>query len=303
MFKASIDIGSNSILLLITNVTKTGFEDIVSMSEIAGLGKNVDKEGKLSMDAQKTAFKILKKYKKELKKYDFKPKDVIVTATEAMRATSNSQSFIKEIEKDLGFKIQIVTAETEATLTAQGISYGSSEEEELVILDIGGASTELIKAQTYPFKVDETISLPIGSVRAKDYIDDGVFQENLDKIFKDFDLSPYKTAKIVGVAGTITALAAMTLGTSNFDEKKVNEVVIDFNKLTKFIQCLQDLDDDDFKTQYPFLGKRQETIVAGARVLRAICLQLEIEKMSVSTRGLRYGSVLYDELPLEYLVQ
>ena len=104
--KASIDIGSNSVLFLITTVGDNGFEDIISMAEIAGLGKGIDKKGKLDLDRRLNTIKILKKYVKEAKKYDFRPSDIVVTATEACRATSNAGSFIDEVRKQTGFRDQ-----------------------------------------------------------------------------------------------------------------------------------------------------------------------------------------------------
>lgn len=302
--KASIDIGSNSVLFLITTVRENGFEDIISMAEIAGLGKGIDKTGKLDLDRRLNTIKILKRYVKEAKKYDFKPTDIVVTATEACRATSNADSFIDEVKKQTGLEIKVITGEAEAIMTARGICHGlAKRDDEFVILDVGGASTELILVQNHPFKVIETVSTPIGSVRASDYIDEGSFQNKMDDIFKKFDLSKFNASTIVGVAGTMTSIAAMIKGSSKFEENKVNGLEISFDRFENYLNKLADLTPEKLLVQYPFLGKRSETILSGARVARAFGLKLGVENFNISTLGLRYGSILYDEIPLEFLAE
>lgn len=300
--KASIDIGSNSVLFLITSVKDKGFEDIISMAEIAGLGKGIDKTGQLDLDRRLGTIKILKKFVKQAKKYDFKPSEIVVTATEACRATTNAESFIEEVNKQTGLEIKVITGEAEAIMTARGICHGFDDrDEEFVILDVGGASTELMIVQNHPFKVIETISTPIGSVRAKDYIDEGVFQKKMDDIFDKYDISEFRTPNIIGVAGTMTSIAAMIKGSSKFEENKVNGLEINFDRFESFLNKINDLTPEKLQIQYPFLGKRAETILSGARVARAFGIKLGVSKFNISTLGLRYGSLLYDQIPYEFL--
>lgn len=301
--RASIDIGSNSVLLLITSVKETGFEDIISLAEIAGLGKGIDKTHQLDLDRRLNTIKILKKFVKTAKKYDFKANEIITTATEACRATTNADSFIEEVKKQTGIDIQVITGEAEAVMTARGICHGLNrkDDEEFVILDIGGASTELILAQDNPFRIIETVSLPIGSVRARDYIDEGIFQKKMDEIFKKYDLSNFVSSEIVGVAGTMTSIAAMIKGSSSFEEEKVNQLEIKFDKFEKFLNKVTDITPEKLLVQYPFLGKRSDTIISGARVARAFGLRLNVERFKISTLGLRYGAALYDKIPNEFL--
>lgn len=301
--RASIDIGSNSVLFLITSVKEKGFEDIISMAEIAGLGKGIDKTGQLDLERRLATIKILKKYVKEAKKYDFKPSEIIVTATEACRATSNAESFIDEVKKQTGLEIKVITGEAEAIMTARGICHGlDNRDEEFVILDVGGASTELMIVQNHPFKVIDTISTPIGSVRAKDYIDEGIFQKKMDDIFAKYDLSSYRASNITGVAGTMTSIAAMIKGSSKFEENKVNGLEISFDRFENYLNKLSNLTPEKLQVQYPFLGKRSETILSGARVARAFGIKLGVTNFNISTLGLRYGAVLYkEEFPIEFL--
>ena len=125
----------------------------------------------------------------------------------------------------------------------------------------------------------------------------------MDEIFKKYDLSKFNAPTIVGVAGTMTSIAAMIKGSSKFEENKVNGLEISFDRFEVYLNKLADLNPEKLLLEYPFLGKRSETILSGARVARAFGLKLGIESFNISTLGLRYGATLYDEIPLEFLVE
>lgn len=303
MLKASIDIGSNSVLLLISEYIDGKYEDVESRSRITSLGRNLDTNKEFSQESMDATFQALKEFKKFIGKYDLKAENTMMTATEASRVATNANKFFDRVEKKLGFKVTILTPEGEAYYTARGVIAGASlQSSEVTIMDIGGASTELIKVSVKPFKILETISLPIGSVRASDWINEDCFQSNVEDIFDQNDLSSFKADKLLCVAGTMTAIGAMLLGLSSFKESSVNDSHIKFDKFCEYLEKIKLLSEDDLDTQYPFLGKRSKTIVAGARVARAMGLELEVSEFSISTLGLRYGTLLDDTILSEFTV-
>ena len=302
MLRASIDIGSNSILLLISEFKNGKFEDIENEVTITSLGRGLDENKKFLDKSIDATFDALKSYKKIIKRYDLTPDETIVTATEASRVAENAKSFFEQVKKKLGFDVSIINSEGEAFYTAKGVVTGAGlQSEDITIMDIGGASTELIKVKTEPFSIVETISLPVGSVRAYDWIEEGIFQEKMEKIFKDFGLGSYKTQNLLCVAGTMTSIGAMILGLSNFQESSVNDSEVQFSKFCEYLEKIKVLDEDTLKVQYPFLGKRSKTIVSGARVARAIGLELEVESFKISTLGLRYGVLLEDKIQEKFM--
>ncbi len=293
MLRASIDIGSNSVLLLIGDVTESGIEEISDTSIITGLGRNLDSSGKFTKQAMIDTIEAFKEFKSILNKYDISSSEVLVTATEASRVASNSEDFFTEVRKKFGFIVKIISGEGEAYYTARGVTLSSttSDGDYDVIMDVGGASTELILVKSRPFKVKRTISLPVGSVRAQDWIDEGKFQEKMDAIIKNHDLSFYETKSIIGVAGSMTSLGGMMKGMTSFESKKINNQKIDFSEFCKFTDMILTMEKQDLHEQYPFLGKRTRTIGAGARVARALGLSLGVETLEISTYGLRHGTL------------
>ena len=298
MLRASIDIGSNSVLLLIGDVQDDGIEEISDTSIITGLGRNLDSSGKFTKQAMVDTMDAFKEFKSILNKYDISSSEVLVTATEASRVASNSEEFFIEVRKKYGFIVKIISGEGEAFYTARGVTLSSTTEDggDDVIMDIGGASTELILVKSKPFQVKTTISLPVGSVRAQDWIDAGIFQEKMDDIIKNYDLSAYQTKTIIGVAGSMTSLGGMMKGLTSFESNKINKQKITFSSFCDFSDKILSLDKQDLSEQYPFLGKRTRTIGAGARVARAIGLKLGVETLEISTFGLRHGTLFQGNL-------
>lgn len=293
MLRASIDIGSNSVLLLIGDVTEDGIEEISDTSIITGLGRNLDSSGKFTKQAMVDTIEAFKEFKSILNKYDISSSEVLVTATEASRVASNSEEFFTEVRKKFGFVVKIISGEGEAFYTARGVTLSSTTEDggDDVIMDVGGASTELILVKSKPFKVKKTISLPVGSVRAQDWIDEGTFQEKMDDIIKNHDLSSYQTKSIIGVAGSMTSLGGMMRGLTSFESNKINKQKIVFSNFCDFADKILSMEKQDLHEQYPFLGKRTRTIGAGARVARALGLSLRVETLEISTYGLRHGTL------------
>ena len=122
LMKASIDIGSNSILLLGGTFEDQKFIEEINEAEVAGLGKDIDKNGYFEDDRMETAFNILEKYKEILKEKEVSPSEVILTATEASRVASNSKEFFERklkislvlILKLLVLRVKLIIRPTES---------------------------------------------------------------------------------------------------------------------------------------------------------------------------------------------
>jgi exopolyphosphatase/guanosine-5'-triphosphate,3'-diphosphate pyrophosphatase len=289
MIRASIDIGSNSVLLLACEFTDKIESEILNLSHITSLGRDLDKTGMFCKESMDLTYKALEHYRDELIKINFNPKNTIVTATEAARVAKNSKTFFDLVKENLGFEIKIITGEQEAYFTAMGVASGTSKGlATCTIMDIGGASTEFIKLQMNPLKVLTSISLPVGSVRATDWNKEKVLDLKMKNIL-DNDLSVYQTETLVCVAGSMTSLASMFLGKKIFNDKEIDGLVINFNEFVKFADDLQGVNKEELLLNFPFLGKRAEMVAAGARVAKMLGEKIKIKKIQISTRGLRYG--------------
>lgn len=302
--RASIDIGSNSVLLLIADLTHGKFQEILKRSEITALGKELDKNKKFHPDSIAATRDALASYVEDCKKHGVDPEAIIATATEAARVAENAPEFFDEIKRDLGLTIQVLTGEGEAYYSSRGILFNSKFPSDIItIMDIGGASTELIKVNTKNFQIMETISMPIGAVRASQWLEDGLFVQNLQKVFLDFrnDLDKFQTQKLFCVAGTVTSLGNMFLEHQEFEENEVHGLVLKAEDVDGLFKKYSETPADDFLTKFPFLKKRSQSIRGGLHLVYHITHRLLVKELSISTYGLRYGTILEGKIKREYL--
>ncbi|RLA65272.1 MAG: hypothetical protein DRQ88_03025 [Epsilonproteobacteria bacterium] len=300
--KASIDIGSNSILLLAGEYEDGRFIESINIARVTGLGKGIDKTGELSPEGIKRALEALTEYKEKLSLFGISPHETLVTATEASRVAKNFSEFSLNVKNKLGFRIHLLNAEGEAYFCARGVNFGDDTIlEDSVVLDLGGASTELIKFSSKPFTFKQYVSLPVGSVRATDWMEEGSFEKNIELIFKNFEIDDFKNNEVIGVAGTITTLAAMMLDISSYADKKVMGKMFEINLFEEFIERLEEMSLAEISKRYPVAGKRVSTIVGGSKVTLAICKKLEMKKLFISTYGLRFGIIIEEEINQKFL--
>lgn len=297
MKRASIDIGSNTILLLIADVDGLNYKELENESRVTGLGRDLDKTGQFLPIAIDESFQALSEYRSIIEGHGIDLNQVLVTATEASRVATNAAPFFLKIKDKLGLKVKIINGEGEAYYTSYGVVKGSNvEAEQVTIMDIGGASTEFISVKTEPFEVLSSISLPFGSVRATDWHRDGVFEQNMFEILSSSKISDYKCKHLLCVAGSMTSLGGMIKGLSSFDADSVNGTSIGFNQFLGFSERLKEATPEQLVAKFPFLGKRSQTIIGGAMIGQIIGQTLGVQTFEISTLGLRYGSLLSGEI-------
>lgn len=292
MVRASIDIGSNTTLLLIGEVRDGVLNELANESRVTGLGRELDKNKAFLNIAMEDTISALREYVDIIDKHGIERKDVIMTATEASRVAHNAPSFFQKVKDELSLDVIIINAEGEAHYTAYGVICGSeSQFHELTIMDIGGASTEFIKVKSDPFQVCDSISLPFGSVRATDWIKEGSFDEKMDSIIGKSRLNEFGTEHLFCVAGSMTSLGGMIKGLKEFDPSEVNGTKISFKEFLSFKEKINKATADKLMLKFPFLGKRARSIVGGARLGEKVGTVLGIKTFEISTLGLRYGTL------------
>jgi exopolyphosphatase/guanosine-5'-triphosphate,3'-diphosphate pyrophosphatase len=290
MIRASIDIGSNSCLLLIANIDEDGsIETLESEARVTSLGKDLDKNKLFLKKSMEDTYSAFKEYLGILRRHNVDPEDVVVSATEASRVATNADKFFEKVRMELGFKTVKISGEGEAFYTALGVCSGiKSDEDEIVIMDIGGASTELIKVEINPFKIIDSVSLPIGSVRASDWLDSNSFSENFNDLIVD-NLEKYISKKLICVAGTMTTLSAILLNQSKFLESEIQGHCFSVGDLDALCSKLSKMNASEIDSKYPLCGKRASSIYGGSLVATKISNLLKVQEIEISTLGLRYG--------------
>ncbi len=302
--RASIDIGSNSVLLLVAEVQNGKLWELIRRSEITQLGKELDKNKAFHPESMNATFDALKSYAKDCESQGIKPSDVIVTATEASRVAGNAPGFFKKIADEIGLIIQIITPEAEAYYSTRGILYNSKFQSEVItIMDIGGASTELIKVNTKTLQIQKTISMPVGAVRATQWLIDGIFVQSLQKLFLDFrtEIDDFQTRELFCVAGTMTSLGNMHLQRKDFVEDDLHGLVMKSEDVDNLFKKYSDTAPEAFLEEFPFLQKRSQNIRGGLHVAYHFIHRLLAREITISTYGLRYGTILEGKIKKEHL--
>ncbi len=302
--RASIDIGSNSVLLLIADVSHGKLKEIVKRSEITSLGKELDKNKAFHPDSMAATYEAIKSYTIECDKHEVPHNKIIATATEAARVAQNAPEFFEKIEKELGVTVTIITSEAEAYFSTKGILFDTKFDSEVItIMDIGGASTELIKVNTKNYQILESISMPIGAVRSTQWLEDGLFVQNLQKVFLDFrnEIDKFHSKALFCVAGTVTSLGNMHLQRKEFIEDDVHGLVLKSEDIDNLFKKFSDTTPDVFLEQFPFLQKRSQSIRGGLHLVYHIAHRLLVKELTISTYGLRFGTLLEGRIKKEFI--
>lgn len=293
--RASIDIGSNSILLLVAEFDNGSIIELLKKSEVTQLGKDLDKNGFFHPESMLATQKALEVFTSDCRGLGIGAEDIIVTATEASRVSSNAKDFFSNIKKQLGLSVAIISSEGEAYYSAKGILYNTNfEDRTIVVMDIGGASTELIKINTESCQILESVSMPIGSVRSNYWLENNIFVPSLNKIFNDFrsSLDKFQNKKIFCVAGTATSLGNMHLNRKDFIENDVHGLNLKIEDIDTLFKQFADSSSNDLLEKFPFLQQRALSIRGGLHLMYHLAHRLMIKQVTVSTYGLRYGTLL-----------
>lgn len=302
--RASIDIGSNSVLLLVADLTNNKFKEISKRSFITSLGKDLDKNQAFHPESMQATYDAIKDYAEECDTHNIPRELIIATATEASRVAQNSTDFFIKIKNDLGVNIQTITTQAEAYFSTKGILFNSKFNSEIItIMDIGGASTELIKVNTKNFNILEMISLPIGAVRASQWLEDGLFVQKLQKTLIDFrgEIDKFQSQELFCVAGTVTSLGNMHLQHKEFIEDDVHGLVLKSEDIDNLFKKYSDYSPADFMGNFPFLQKRSNSIKGGLHLVYHLVHRLLVKEITISTYGLRFGTILEGKIKKDFL--
>lgn len=290
---AAIDLGSNTFLCLIADVVAQRFEKIYSdTSRIVRLGEGVGKTGRLSEEALARADLALLEFSRLIEKE--RPEKVYAVATAAARTASNKQELINLCGK-YNIPIQIIEGSYEARLSYQGALSGVTLPGHYFVIDIGGASTEVIYGtqQTQLFGK----SIPIGVVKLTEaYLHGGSLPANIKKMDEDLaklleenleSLSGRHIDAVYAVAGTPTTLAAIELG--GYSPERVDNFVFSRERIKDWTSTFTALSPRQISEDYGIDPKRADVMLAGTIILARVLQVLQQESLLVSIRGLRYG--------------
>jgi exopolyphosphatase/guanosine-5'-triphosphate,3'-diphosphate pyrophosphatase len=293
---AGIDVGTNTILCLIADTDGKDVVAVEDRAEIVRLGEGLDQSGTLKPEAIARALAALKSYVERIRELGCA--HVMGVGTEALRRAQNGHLFVNEATALLGTvggRFSVIDGEREAKLSWRAVRAAfPSLSGVRTVLDIGGGSTELLVGE---HEIDGVISLPIGSVRLTERIlehDPPIAEEKAELvrvIDEQLASAPTPRGTVVGIAGTVTTLAAMSLGITKYDAERVHGMTLSYSVLQNITKMLGETRVDDRKRTPGLDPKRADVIYAGAVILERVLHRANANQVLVSDRGVRWGLV------------
>jgi exopolyphosphatase / guanosine-5'-triphosphate,3'-diphosphate pyrophosphatase len=298
---ASIDLGTNTILLLIAQVDfkRKKIQVLFEDQKIPRIGEGLKYGFPISKNKEKMLLDILGLYKNLANQ--FKCEQVLVTATNAFRIASNRDYLVEKIQRLLNINVNVISGEEEARLTFLGCTSENDSDGTIAVIDIGGGSTEI--AYGMRGKVLSSKSFPIGVVSLTENFflhDPPTEKEILDcRILIKTELQTavetnLKLDQTIAVAGTPTTLACIKKKMISYDETLVGGVILTQSDLNDFINQLSAMNSLEIKSKFrSIVDGREDVLLAGTILLFEMMKYLNVKKVFVSTKGVRYG-VIYD---------
>lgn len=301
----TIDIGTNTILMLIADVSTDGtITPLREVQVIARLGKGVDAGRRITPETTSRVLAYLRDYKQVSE--SLHSEKIVAGGTSALRDASNRQDFLDTVRQELGLEITILSGDEEAELTYQGVVsefLAPDSDQSLAVLDIGGGSTELTIGKG--MKITQKSSLELGSVRLTERTpllnppSSPALQQAVSEIrsrISTFPLLPPHT-QLIGVAGTVTTLAAIDLGLTEYVHSRVSGHFLSFATIERISKELNSRTIPQMAKAYPQIPPgRSDIIVAGVLILIESLRRFDVKGITVSDRGLRYGMALREIL-------
>jgi exopolyphosphatase / guanosine-5'-triphosphate,3'-diphosphate pyrophosphatase len=289
---ATIDIGTNTTLLLVAESSDTSV--IVERAEITRLGRGIGADGGLGRPGIEKTLSVLAEYAELARRHDAR---IHAIGTEGLRRASNARDFLAPAEKILGTPVEVIDGDREAALSFLSArrSFPDATDGTAVVLDIGGGSTEIIvsRAGAVAFRR----SLPLGSVRLTEKhvksdpataAEIAAVAEEAARLLAPVPF-PTEPATLIGVAGTVTTLAAMSLDLKSYDPTLVHGHRMTLPALDAQIARLRAAKQAEREQMAGLDPKRADVILAGAVLLRCIAERAAAREILVSDRGIRWG--------------
>ncbi|MFZ6017703.1 MAG: exopolyphosphatase [Nitrospirota bacterium] len=304
--RAAIDIGSNTIRLLIGNVKDNRIEHVFSDRKITRLAEGVAQTGRLKDENIKASIAVLKEFSSIISGY--KVRCVKAVATSALREAYNSDIFIEKVFADTGISTEVISGKKEAGLILKGLLSSIPDFSLLtshfsLIIDIGGGSTEWILCKgTRPVDIG---SIPIGVIKLdRSFIKTDPISEVditelnreivsfLDSLKIRIEKHIDRNTRLIGTAGTFTTLASIDLGLETYSRERIHLHRIPLSRLQDISKKLLALTLKERKNVKGLEPERADLIIPGIQFTINIMECFKFDELTVSNYGLLEGVLL-----------
>jgi len=285
----NIDIGTNSMRLLIAEYKDGKIINRKKYVNTTRIGQGVDSQGYITDEAIERNINALIEFSKICKEEECK--EIYCMGTSALRDSKNKELFIKLAKEKANINVDIISGEKESNLGFMGVLQGLENQEDILVIDIGGGSTEFIIGNKNGIRFAKSEN--VGALRMtekflkQDPINETEFKNMSDFIYEEIkDTLKYiekdGVQKIVGIGGTITSLSAINQKMESYSMDKIHNSKVTLSEIELILQNLKKMTLNDKKNLKGLQPKRADIITAGVEILYTIMKNIEINEIIVS---------------------
>jgi len=290
---ATLDVGSNSVLLLVADLHPDGvFRAVLDRAEITRLGDGLA-NGRLAAAAMDRTVDAIAEMVRQAR--ELGASEIAAVGTEALRQAVNAPELLGRLERELALPLRVIGGEEEARLSFVAARAGLPlEPGKLVVLDVGGGSTELILGTSE--RMERRTSLPLGalSLTRTHLVSDPVrpeemkqAEERLGQALDQQALTPVE--QVIGIGGAVTTLCAVQLGLEPYDPEQTHGARLSLAEVRRQIALYAGMTVAERRRLPGLHPQRADTILAGGLIVRALMERLGARFLTISDRGLRHG--------------
>lgn len=302
---AVIDIGTNTLILLIAKIVRKSIVPLVDRAIITRLGQGLAENHCFSSEAMQRTQRVLDEFIAQCR--EKKVKKIITVGTAAWRIAANAQVFLDRLKDELKLKVEVISGQQEAEYVFLSAWHDFGEKNRpLIVFDVGGGSTEIITGPIggKKFGPSSTASLSLGSVRfTEQYIHhDPIQKEEFSQLHRaikntvidelgDFyppDFDP-AASQVIATAGTVTTLYSLANRMGSYDPESVHGGTLALSQVTQMINTLIPLSIAERQRLPGMEPLRADVLLCGALICKEILEFFGKQEMIVSDHGLRYG--------------
>lgn len=293
---AVIDLGSNSFHMLIARLVADGVQTVDKVKRKVRLASGLNEHNVLSDDAMARGLECLSFFAERLQ--DIPVENVRVVATATLRIAKNAQEFLQQAERVLNHQVTLLSGEQEAKQIYLGVAHTSSSNEHRLVLDIGGASTEIIAGETFDAKVVNSLNIGCVTFKKRYFANDQLNSSNFDQAIAGAkqainQILPHyhglRWQSVLGGSGTMQALGEILTA---MQQPAIIEYSFLLELKQQMLACKQ-------LNKLKIKGLRQErkpVFASGLAILIALFECFNIKQMQLSSGAIREG-LLYEMLP------
>lgn len=294
MLRAAIDIGSNSVRLLVASVDGGEFKPLFKRLDTTRLHEGLDADGNLSAESMARTAGAIAAFAAEARAAGVDEGAIRAFATSAVRDAKNGGAFMDGVRRQCGVAIRLLTGEEEARYAF----FAAARPGECGVIDIGGASTEMICG--CGGEVRAAYSAQMGAVRLRRMLagDNGIERmlEASARVLRPGveEVSPVP-GQFVGVAGTITTLYALSIGLAQYDPERIQGGWLSLDEAEGWLRRLAPMSVEERRAIPGMPARRAEIIDYGAAILVSFMRLAGLRGLYVSDRDNLYSGIMLDD--------